>query len=131
SVESASQGTAGVTKQHRREKDADATKPSVADLAPLPSGTGAIFGVVRFADGGNAAAGRKVVLETAGSAPVDVATDELGRFRFDRLAEVRAWRVRVSADGFAAVVVPNIHLDRDEARDLGVLRLEAPAPLDV
>src|SRR5690349_6361943 len=45
--------------------------------------------------------------------------------------EGHSWRVRVEAAPFAAVVVPNAHLERDEVRIVGTLWLEAPVPLTV
>jgi RNA polymerase sigma factor (sigma-70 family) len=109
-----------------------APKPEPAPVVVAePAGTGAVFGAVRLASTRKPVAGQKVVLEAVGATTLSVATDPKGGFRFEHLADGRAWRVRVEAAGFASAVVPNIHLDRDETRDVGTLWLEAPARLDV
>jgi RNA polymerase sigma-70 factor (ECF subfamily) len=109
-----------------------APKPKPARVVVAePLGTGAVFGAVRYAATRAPVAGQKVALEAVGASTLTVSTDVSGRFRFEHLAEGRAWRVRVEADKYATVVVPNLRLDRDETRDVGTLWLEAPLSLDV
>ncbi len=109
-----------------------APKPEPAPVVVAePVGTGAVFGAVRLASTRKPVAGQKVVLEAVGATTLSVATDPKGGFRFEHLAEGRAWRVRVDAAGFAPAVVPNLHLDRDETRDVGTLWLDVPVRLDV
>src|SRR5262245_29824101 len=106
------------------------SKPPADALPPAPAGSGCIFGAVRFAEPRKPAVAQRVVLSTAGAAPIETATDDRGRFRFDGLATLRPWRLAVNAAGFASIVVPNLRLEADEARDVGVLRLAAPSRLD-
>jgi len=109
-----------------------APKPKPAPVVVAePVGTGAVFGAVRYATTRATVAGQKVALEAVGATTLTVATDPRGCFRFEHLAEGRSWRVRVDVAGYASVVVPNLHLDRDETRDVGTLWLDAPARLDV
>jgi RNA polymerase sigma-70 factor (ECF subfamily) len=96
-----------------------------------PVGTGTVVGAVRVASTRKAVAGKRLTIEALGATTLTVSTDAQGRFRFEHLAENRAWRVRVEADGFAPAVVPNLHLDRDEVRDVGTLWLDVPVPLAV
>ena len=105
-------------------------EPAPAVVAE-PVGTGAVFGAVRLASTRKPVAAQQVVLEAAGAKSLGATTDARGNFRFEHLAESRAWRVRVDAAGFAPAIVPNIHLDRDESRDVGTLWLEAPLRLEV
>jgi RNA polymerase sigma factor (sigma-70 family) len=106
-------------------------KPKPAPAVAEPVGTGAVFGAVRYATTRASVAGQKVALEAVGAATLTVSTDPRGGFRFEHLAESRSWRVRVEAANYAPVVVPNLHLDRDETRDVGTLWLDAPARLEI
>jgi RNA polymerase sigma-70 factor (ECF subfamily) len=106
-------------------------KPAADALLPAPAGSASVFGAVRFGESRKPAVEQRVVLSTPGAAPVETRTDDRGRFRFDRLATLRPWRVAVNAEGFAPVVAANLRLEADEVRDVGVLWLDAPARLDV
>lgn len=124
------------------ERTAVAAPPAVeTSIAPAPAapppvaaepvGTCTVSGAVWFAGTRKPAPGQQVVVDAPGATALTATSDARGRFRFDRLREDRAWRLRIEATGFAPIVLPNLHLERDEARDLGVLWLDAPVPLAV
>jgi RNA polymerase sigma-70 factor (ECF subfamily) len=121
-------GTAAVAPHRPARSDAKSLPEA---LPPAPAGSASVFGAVRFGESRKTAPAQRVVLSTPGAAPVETVTDDRGRFRFDRLATLRPWRVTVNAEGFAPVVVANLRLEADEARDVGVLWLDVPARLDV
>jgi RNA polymerase sigma factor (sigma-70 family) len=100
-------------------------------VAAEPVGTAALSGAVWFAGTRKPASGLQVLLEAPGATAISTRSDALGRFRFEHLLEDRAWRLRIDAQGFAPVVVPNLYLEHDETRGLGVLWLDAPVPLGV
>ena len=91
----------------------------------------AIFGEVRRADGNAPVAQQAVVLIDAKLGETTVTTDSAGAFRFDGIAAGGPYEVRVAAPDMAAARLPGIALDVREKRDVGILLLDAAAPITV